>query len=56
MIDFLLSTQYQYGCEDKEGVLACTIIDLFCDYSTEASLLKQTLLMQGLSPDQKVRD
>lgn len=51
MIDFLLSTQYHYGCEDKEGVFACTIIDLFCDYATDASALKQTLLMQGLLPD-----
>ena len=56
MIEFLLSTQYKFGCEDKEAVLACTIIDLFCDYAEIASGLKQTLLMQGLSPDQVVRD
>ena len=40
MIDFLLSTQYQFGCEDKEGILACTVIDLFCDYALEASAFK----------------
>ena len=56
MIDFLLEHQFEFGCEDKQGIMACTLIDVFCDFAQEASKLKLVILSQGINPDQKLKD
>lgn len=44
MLECLLSLQPQFGCDDKEGVLAATAIDLFMDYTQLCVTIKDSIL------------
>lgn len=44
MLECLLSLQPQFGCDDKEGILAETAIDLFMDYAQVCVTIKDSIL------------
>jgi len=56
MLECLLSFQPQFGCEDKEGILAASTIDLFMDYAQLCATLQDKILAQGNHVDQQLRE
>jgi len=47
MLNFLLTFQEEFGCDDKKGIMSTTVIDLFCEIAIKAAKLKQSLTLQG---------
>lgn len=42
--DFLIELLPEFGCDDKNGVYAATMVDLFFDYAREIAILKEHVL------------
>ena len=51
--DFLIELLPEFGCDDKNGVYAATMVDLFFDYARESAILKEQVLNKA---DAKTRE